>query len=119
MVPAGFFCALGGNAQMCSKKGNVSPSVSQGILKSCPQLQASGLLLHRSTTASAWAPHWPRDRLLKLQSLSSIGYKNLQYSAPLIFLVNGFGEVFSLCDPLCTALSPLSLTRALSPLQHL
>ena len=42
---------------------------------------------------------------LKLQPLRPPGYKNSWKPAPLIFQVNGFGEMSSLCVSLCVLLS--------------
>ena len=82
---------------------------------------AAGLsaLIHKSTAVPSGASHQPLCVPPKLHSLSLAGGKNSQKSAPLIFPVSDFGEVFSLCDPLCVP-SPftLSVIRAPSPPQH-
>ena len=56
-------------------------------------------------------PHQPCHEPLKFQSLSLPACKNSQKIVPLVFPVNGFGEVFSLCFFLVPllSLSPLSL----------
>ena len=56
----------------------------------------------------------------KLQTFRSAACKNLLLSAPLIFSVNGFGEVFFLmqCPVPCSLSLFLSLIKAHSPLQH-
>lgn len=61
--------------------------------------------------------HWSAFKALyhpchepqKLEFLRTDGCKNSWKSIPLVFQVNGFGEVFSMHDPLFTPLSPLPL----------
>ena len=126
---------------LLSRKGNAtfprcSPRKGEPCLSVHPRASSdwalcSGPLLSLSTGA----PHCPRGSTpptpwtLKLQSLSSTGCKQ---STPLIFLVNGFGEVFSLHNTLCTVLSrslsfsllscdqgsPLPHPQSFSPLNH-
>ena len=63
-----------------------------------------------------WALYQPHSKLVKLQALSSTGCKNSGKSAPLIFLVSGFREVFPCvisCSPL--SISPLSYNQGSLP----
>lgn len=84
--------------------GTFSPSVSQGILRSYHPLPGLCPPSPQEHYKHLLAQPQPLCGLLKLQVLSSPGYKNSQQSAPFIFSVNGFGEVFSLCNLLCIAL---------------
>lgn len=87
----------------------VSPRVSSDYTV-CPGLSAfllsAGALQHLlgSTPAVLWTS--------KILVFIPCGCKNSQKSVPLVFPVSGFGEMSSLCDPLCAPLSVflLSLT---------
>ena len=99
-------------SQMCSKK--IQQSLSVSLRQSsghtvCPWVTCSPPLLeHCSTLCTSKTlvvePRW----LQKLMKISRSHFPN------------GFGEVFSLCDPVCSSLclSPVSAARAPSPPQH-
>ena len=106
----------------------ICPRVPPGVLQITVSMPSASLfpqlfacLLSRSREVLSGLhpsqPHWP----LKLQVLSFTGYKNSWTLACLIFQTNGFGEMFSLCVPICSSLSlsPFSTTTAPSPPQNL
>ena len=110
-------------SQMHSKKGNYLSQCNAGdpqTMLSTPSPLPSfstGALLHPPDSTLV-VP----GRLLKLQTLCSTSYKNLQFTAPLVFPINSFGEVFFPCAMPCalslSSFFPCSLIRAPSPLQH-
>ena len=100
-------------SQMHSRKGEMSlPLYPRGSLDCyllpgiCPPSPWRHCCIHRT-------PHWSWHGLLKLQTLSSTGCKNSQQSAPLIFPVNGSGEVFFFWSPVHFICSlPFSLSAS-------
>lgn len=110
-------------SQMCSKKPEPYFPVHLRGSSDCA-ICASGVVLsspqkHCSTLR---APHQPCQRPLKLQSLSLADCKTHK-SQSLSFSQSVFlGEMFSLCDPLCTSphtsLFPLFMTKVPSPPQY-
>ena len=107
-------------SQMHSKKSIVSTYVSWAIIRWLYLPPHCFPVFDLGIGNVPWRLYPSQDfQPLKLQALSLTSHKKLWKSAPLIFPVNGFGKVFSLCICLC---APHSLTffmsRAPSPLQH-
>lgn len=87
-------------SEMHSKNGNCfspcnqeDPQTMLPAPRSLPSIPTGGQLSLPGVT-------WQWCRLPKLQTLHSVAYKNLQYSASLRFPINGLGEEFFSCNPL-------------------
>lgn len=110
--PSGFFVSrqLCCHSQMHSKKGDISPYATQGILRSCYPLLAPCPPFPQEH----WQAHQTQEPgyhtdLQNIRLCPPLLIKNMQYLVPVLFSVNSFGAEFFFCNPLCFDSLSLSL----------
>ena len=106
-----------------TRKGTVSPHATQEILRPCCLLPGFHPPSTQEHHCVSQAGPWQWRGLPELQTLSSIAYKTLWYSAPLVFPLPSFGEEFLYATPvhcftLSVCLTSLSVIRAPSPMHR-